>query len=452
MNTTAANPGAAPLLGLRGWLIDAPQWGKLRSWSDGAIIIDGRLIAEIGDYEALAQKPRQQPVRWLHSGRFAIFPGLIDLHSHLAQYPAVARGTGELLPWLRESVFPVEREFTGPRKRAEAAAFFRELARHGTTTAMLYGAIYEDSTDAAFHAAVASGLRIIMGKVMMDIGSYGQLQPTEILSVSVAETERLIAKWHGAQDGLIEYAVSPRFAVACSEELMRSAAEIAQRHGTYMQTHLAENLEELEKVRHQFPWAEDYSDVYEKCGLLTPRTVLGHALHLSPRERERIASTGASVAHCPTANLFLRSGILALDTMRGAKVRIGLGSDVAAGPELNLWRVMRGCTEAQKARSFYEKEIVVPTPTDALHLATQSGADALGKGALIGSLEIGKEADLTVVDFGALLPYRQSSKLTSNLTAENIVSLCVYRGGPEAVIETFVRGRSVYRAPEPELF
>ena len=440
------------LIGIRGWLIDAPEPGKLRSWTDGALIIDGPHIAEVGDYDALSKKPRPQSVRWLHSNRVAVFPGLIDLHAHVPQYPAVARGTSELLPWLRQYIFPTEREFTGPRGRREAGAFFSELARQGTTTAMLYTAIYEDSADACFHAAAQSGLRVIMGKMMMDVGSYGQLQPTKIQSISLAETERLIAKWHGANEGLIEYAVSPRFAPACSEKLMRSAAELAQQHGTYVQTHLAENLEEIEKVRNQFPWAEDYTDVYEKCGLLSPRTMLGHCIHLGPRERERLAATGASGAQCPTANLFLRSGSLALDTLRSAGVRVGLGSDVAAGPELNMWRVMRGCIESQKARSFYEKETQVPTPADALHLATQAAADALGKGRVIGSFDIGKEADVTVVDFGALLPYRKSSKAANDLTAEDVASLCIYRGGPEATIETFVRGRSVYQAPAPELF
>jgi guanine deaminase len=441
------------LLGIRGWLIDAPHCGaRVRAWTDGALIIDAGLIAEVGDYDTLSKKPRDQSVRWLHSNRVAIFPGLIDLHAHVPQYPAVARGTSDLLPWLRQHIFPLEREFTGPRGRREAAAFFAELARQGTTTAMLYTAIYEDSCDAAFEAAAKSGLRVIMGKMMMDVGSYGSLQPSKILSISLHESERLIHKWHGAAQGLIEYAVSPRFAVSCSEKLMRSAAELAAKHGTYIQTHLAENLEEIEKVKHLFAWAQDYTDVYDKCGLLTPRSVLGHCIHLSPREREALAAAGANVAHCPTANLFLRSGILALDATHAAGLKIGLGSDVAAGPELNLWRVMRGAIESQKARAFYEPNVQVPAPADALHLATQGAAEALGKGAILGSFEIGKEADLTVVDYGALLPYRKSSKGTTDLTAEDVLSLCIYRGGPEAIVETFVRGQSIYRAPEPELF
>jgi guanine deaminase len=445
-------PSSSGPFGLRGFLIDAPEYGRLRSWSDGALVIDEGRVAELGDYETLVRKPRTRPVRWLHSKRVAVFPGLIDLHAHVPQYPAVARGTSELLPWLRTQIFPLEREFTGPKGRREAGAFFPELARHGTTMAMLYSAIYEDSTEAAFHAAAKSGLRVIMGKMMMDVGSYGNLQPTKIVSISLHESERLCKTWHNAAEGLIEYAFSPRFAVACTEKLMRGAAELATKYGAWIQTHLAENREEIEKVRNQFTWAQDYTEVYEKYGLLGPRTVLGHCIHLSDRERGAIAESGASVAHCPTANLFLRSGILQLDKVRAAGLKVGLGSDVAAGPELNLWHVMRSAIESQKARSFYEADVSVPTPGAALHLATQGAAEALGKGSIIGTFDIGKEADLTVMDYGALLPYRQSTKGVADLTAEDIVSLCIYRGGPDAVLETFVRGRSIYRAPEPELF
>lgn len=440
------------MTGIRGFLIDAPEYGRLRSWPDGAIVIDGGCIAEIGDYTTLSKRPRPQPIRWLHSDRVAVFPGLIDVHSHVPQYPSVARGTNELLPWLQQYIFPLEREFTGGRARREAAAFFAELARQGTTTAMLYTAIFEDSCEAAFQAAAQSGLRVIMGKMMMDLGSYGKLEPTQIVATSLQETERLCKAWHGAAGGLLDYAVSPRFAIACSEEMMRAAAALAVKYGTYIQTHLAENLVEIERVKQMYPWARDYTDVYRTCGLLTPRTVLGHCVHLSAAEREMLAAAGSSVAHCPTANLFLSSGILPLETVRAAGLRVGLGTDVAAGPELNLWRVMRCVLESQKARSFYEPQTEVPSPGAALHLATQGGADALGKGGVIGSLDIGKEADLTIMDFGALLPYRRGAKGVNDLTAEDIVSLCIYRGGPETVLETFVRGRSVYRALAPELF
>lgn len=443
----------AASVGIRGFLVDAPVPGELRSVRDGALVIDpDGFIAERGEYTTLRNRPREHPVRWLQSRTAAIFPGLLDIHTHIPQYPAVGRGAGELLPWLREHIFPLEREFAGPRARSEAPAFFAEAARHGTTTVMAYTAIFEDSCDAAFAAAAKSGIRAILGKMMMDVGSYGKLAPHKVAAVSIAETERLIRRWHGKEDGRLEYAVSPRFALTCSMRLMSDAASLAKERGTYVQTHLSENVEELERVRHLFSDAADYTDVYDRAGLLGERTVLGHCIHLSDRERGVLAERGCVAAHCPTANLFLSSGILPLDRMRAAGIRVGLGTDVAAGPELNLWRVMRCAIESQKARRFHDPLVRVPTPAEVLYLATQGAAEALGKGGTIGSLDVGKEADLAVMDVRALLPYRSGARAVDDLSAEDVLNLCIYRGGPDAVIETFVRGRSIWRAPEPELF
>jgi len=439
------------LLGIRGQLFDTPVYGQLRARNNGALVIEDGRIVEVGDYEIMRKKVREKKVRWLHSSNVAVFPGLIDVHSHIPQYPAIARGQTELLPWLRQHIFPLEREFTGPKAKKEAGQFFRELARHGTTTAMLYTAIFQDSCEAAFQAAQKTGHRAIIGKMMMDVGSYGSLQPKKILSISVLESEQLCKKWNGANDGLLHYAFSPRFAVSCTERMMRAAGELAKQYDAYVETHLAENLEELEKVRNLFPQAKDYTDVYDQCGLLGPKTMLGHCIHLSEREIEVMAERGSNAAHCPTANFFLSSGIMKLDKMLAAGIGVGLGTDVAAGLELNLWQVMRTVIEAQKARSFYEKDVRVPGLAEVLFHATQGAANALGLGQTIGSLEVGKEADLTVMDFQSLRPYPRQSK-AADLTPEDILSLCIYRGGPSAVVETFVRGKSIYRSPEPELF
>lgn len=434
----------ANTFGLRGYLVDTPDFGTLRSKRRGAIIVDNGRIAEVGEYDDLRRSPRAIGLSWMDHGAVAIFPGLIDCHTHLPQYRAVARGESELLPWLRENIFPVERDFTGPRAREESPRFFADLARHGTTTAMVYAAIYEDSCDAGFEAARRSGLRIILGKMMMDIGSYGVLQPKKVVSVSLLESERLCRKWHGADGGRLEYAFSPRFAVSCSEKLMRSAAEMAGRFKCYLQTHLAENKEEIEKVHHLFMGARDYTDVYEKCGLLTSKTVLGHCIHLAPREIAAIAAAQANVAHCPTSNLFLGSGLMKLDQLLKAGINIGLGSDVAAGPELNMWQVMRAAIDVQKARAAYEPNLRPLRPNEALYLATLGGARALGKEDKIGTLDPGKEADLCVVDITSLMPYPQDGRALDELSADDLVALCVYRGGPHGNLATYVRGSCIY--------
>jgi guanine deaminase len=435
--------------GIRGFLIDTPEMGAIRAHPKGAVVIHKGRISEMGDYDDLRRKQRPRPLEWIDRGPVVIFPGLIDIHTHLPQYPAVARGESELLPWLREHIFPVERDFSGPKARHQAPLFFRELARNGTTTAMVYTAIYEDSCDAAFEAARDSGLRIIMGKMMMDIASYGQLQPKKVLSVSLLESERLCRKWHRADQGRLEYAFSPRFAVACSEKLMRSAAELASRLDAYLQTHLAENREELEKVHHLYMGAHDYTHVYEKCGLLTSKMVLGHCIHLNPREIEAIAVAQANVAHCPTSNLFLGSGLMKLDQLLKAGIAVGLGSDVAAGPELNMWQVMRAAIDVQKARGAYEPNLRPLRPSEAFYLATIGGARALGKVTEIGSLDPGKEADLLLFDIAATLPYGLDGGAIEDLAPEDVLSLCVYRGGPQATVEAFVRGKSVYRRQRP---
>src|SRR3989440_4783500 len=405
--------------GLRGFLIDAPEFGALRGRPNGAVIIDRGKISQVGDYDDLR---RLQPssIHWVDRRPAAIFPGLIDCHTHLPQYSVVARGESELLPWLRQHIFPVERDFTGPKARAEAPQFFRELVRNGTTTVMAYAAIYEDSCDIGFEAAKESGIRAILGKMMMDLGSYGQLQPKKVLSISLLQSERLCRKWHRTEEGRLEYAFSPRFAVTCSEKLMRSAAELATRFDAYLQTHLAENREELEKVHHLYlgMGARDYTHVYEQCGLLTPKTMLGHCIHLNPREIAAIAAAHSSIAHCPTSNLFLGSGLIKLDQLLKAGIAIGLGSDVAAGPELNMWQVMRAAIEVQKARTAYEPNLRPLRPSEAFYLATLGGARALRKSNVIGTLDAGKEADLTVVDLNALAAYPNGRQSIEEISTE----------------------------------
>ena len=439
------------LVGIRGVLIDAPSRDRLRGIRDGALLIEEGCITAYGSYESIRVAQAGRDIRWLHSPEAVLIPGLIDVHAHLPQYPAVARHSEALLPWLQQHIFPLEKQFKAATSRVQSRAFFEDLARHGTTCAMLYAAVFADSADAAFSAAEESGLRLIIGKVMMDVGSYGSLPAEKTSDRSCAESESLCRKWNGRDGGRLEYAFSPRFAVSCSGELMRRAGELAQKHGAYLQTHLSENTDEVALVKTLFPDRASYTDIYAHYGLLGPRTVLGHCLHLSDAEMAQMAEARAVVAHCPTSNFFLTSGLMPMDRLCRAGLRIGLGSDVAGGPELNMWQVMRSAIETQKARHYHDASVPVVGAVEAFHLATLGGADALGKSRTIGSFEIGKEADVVVLDLASITPYGRKLNPHAQLTAEDVISLLVYRGGPAAVVETFVRGRSVYRAPAPGL-
>lgn len=418
--------------GIRGFLIDASSPGRLRRIRDGALLVEEGRIAACDTYEAVRAAHATLDIRWMHSPEAVVIPGLVDLRSHLAQYPAVARHATDAASWRRKHVAPLEKQFKAAAARSQAPAFYEDLARHGTTCAMVSGPCFDDSTEAAFSAAEESGMRIILGRTMADV-------PGKTPEQNIAGSESLCRKWHGRAGGRLEYVFSISSAGSCSGELMKRAAELAQKHGACIQAPLAESAGAGETA------------LYADCGLLGPRTILGHCIHLSDAEIAQAASAGSAVAHCPTSDFFLTSGLMPVDRLRAAGLRIGLGSGVAGGPELNMWQVMRSAIEAQKARHFHDSSVPVPGVADVFYLATAGGASALGKESRIGAFEIGSEADVVVLDLAGITPYGRKLNPHASLSAEDVISLLVYRGGPAAVVETFVRGRSVYRAPTPNL-
>ena len=436
---------------LCGYVLDAPEWGIVRGYETGAVAVaDGKILAVGQEAEVRAQVPDWPETAWHRapaSQRWVVLPGLIDVHAHVPQYPVVSRVESELLPWLKRHIFPTERAFTGrrPALRDELDAFFAEVAAQGTTTAMLYGAVWQDSTDLAFAAAERSGLRVRLGKVMMDVDSYGHgaSWPAErTRETSLTETRELISTWHGRDAGRLEYVVSPRFAVTCSRELLAAAASLAADTGCAIQTHLSENKAEIDYVRTLFPEAVSYTDVYRRAGLLGPRSVFGHCVHLNDDELDLLAASRSTVAHCPTSNFFLNSGLCPINQLRSYGLRIGLGSDVAGGPELNLWQVMRSAIEMQKARRFHDPAVPELTPAQALYLGTAGGADVIGQAAVTGTLTPGREADLTLFDLNAVLPM-QGRFTSPDPSPGAMAAILIYRGGPHALQAAWVRGRQV---------
>lgn len=422
--------------GLRGFLIDAPETGKLRGVRDGAVWIEDGVIAAAGPFDEVRRTPGAERIQWQHSPEAVIIPGLVDMHSHMAQYSVVAKVEETEQTWMGRHASPAEREFNAAIARELAPLFFEALARNGTTCAMLHAGACEESCGAVFETAERSGHRVILGRVMDD-GSLDGLPNAKTLELSLGQSERLCRKWHGRDRNRLEYAFSPRGVATCGEELMRETALLARKFDAYVQTRLS---------------GAGSVSICENCELLGDRSVFGHCLNLDEDDVRLLAESRSAVAHCPTSDLFLNRGILPLDRVLDAGLRVGLGSDVAGGPDLDIWRVMRCAVESQKARAFFRPGVRVPTVAEVFYLATLGGARVLGKESVIGTLDLGKDADLVVLDLAHALPYGARGNIHSDLSAEEVIALLVYRGGPRTVVETFVRGASIYRAPAPLLF
>ncbi len=369
-----------------------------------------------------------------------LLPGMVDLHAHLPQLPNAGLGAGlDLLTWLERYIFPLERGFDADAARRLAPFAFRAFAAAGTTTVVLYGAVYQPSTDAAFEAAEAHGIRAVIGKVMMDRLRYdATLADAEVLETSLRQSADLIDRWHCRDDGRLRYAVTPRFAVSCSADMLRESAALAASTGTYWQTHLAEDHREIAEVRVLYPDALDYTDVYDRAGGLARNAILAHAVHLSDREVARLAEAGSNIAHCPASNLFLASGAMPLSRYLEAGMSVGLGSDIAGGPDLSIFGAMRAGAYTQNGRRAMLGDTQSPLgPLDWLRMGTLDGARALGQDGEIGSLEPGKEADFILVDSDrtAPLPGAEVDE------PDELMSRLIFRSHPEMVRGAWVRGR-----------
>ncbi|MBF6604879.1 MAG: amidohydrolase family protein [Chloroflexi bacterium] len=457
---TAALPARPPFV-LRARILSPLSRGGVRHELDGRLEVgpDGR-IASVGPWSSSAMTSAAPSVSSSASDRGAlpvadvrpwvVLPGLVDLHAHVPQLSNAGLGFGlPLLEWLERYIFPLERAFDAPAAERLAPAAFRAFAAAGSTTVMAYGALWEPSMDVVFRAAEAHGIRAVIGKVMMDRLTYdaGDRTPREVLDLSLRQSADLCARWHGRDDGRLRYAFTPRFAVSCTAEMLRESARLAERAGAYWQTHLSEDVGEVAEVGRLFPEAKDYLDVYDRAAALSPRAVLAHAIHLSDREVRRLAESGARVAHCPESNLFLASGTMPLARYLEAGIPVGLGSDVAGGPDPSIFRSMRVGAYVQNVRRIAGFDAgPILGPLDWLRLGTLDGARALGLDDAIGSLEAGKDADLIVVDASAtdLLDVSTGSLEDPTGSLEDpteLVSRFIFRSDPRMVRGAWVRGR-----------
>ena len=326
-----------------------------------------------------------------------VSPGFIDTHMHLPQFDLIGAHGMALLDWLDRVTFPNEARWADADYAADMTErVIDQLLSVGTTSFAAYATVHHEATRRALGCCARRGLRAVVGQVLID-----QEAPDSMLRDTgecIAETETLLNEWPSrpeqrAEGNRVSTAVTPRFAITCSEGLLKAAGELARQHDAYIQTHLAEMRPELEAVA-RLHGGPDYTTVYYKAGLLTPRTLLGHCIYLSDAERALLAETGSVAAHCPTANSFLRSGTMDRKQLLDAGVSLSLGSDIGGGYERSMVRVARAMIEA----TFYcgSGDVAVPKAAEAWWQATAGNADAMGWSDT-GRIQENAEADLVIL-------------------------------------------------------
>lgn len=412
--------------------------GSLHYNADAALVVqNGRILFSGERSRALELYPEAQ---FRSYPSCVILPGLVDTHVHLPQWDIAGIGRGELLHWLNTYVFPAEARFADTDFAFDRSVrFFRDALSAGTTTLSVYSAPFFEATDAAFRAAAHTGVRVCMGRTLMDCHA-----PAELLASAernIAESLQLANRWHNADDGRLMYTLTPRFALACTPGLLRQCGDIARSEGLRVQTHLAENHQEICRVAETFTECSSYAQVYEQAGLLGAHTILAHCIYLSPQERALLLHNGCAVAHCPSSNRFLQSGVMPLREYLHSGLLVGLGSDVGAGYSLSILHEACEAVETSKLWNIVHSENPAPvlSPEEALYLATLGGAKALGLDHRIGDFTPGKEADFCVVDLARLRPLPDFDTVDpGDLLARVLYST------HDLVARTFVRGKQVW--------
>jgi guanine deaminase len=365
-----------------------PVADAVRHERHGAVAIEAGRIVAVGPADSI--RATYPEARVTDHGSALLSPGFVDAHAHYPQTAIIASWGKRLIDWLNTYTFPEESRFGDPEHAAEIAALYFDLTlASGTTTAVSYATIHPESVDAYFTEARRRGLRALAGKTCMDANAPVSLSDTA--QSAYDDSKRLLETWHGVDR--LSYVITPRFApTSTREQLTALGALWAEHPDVLMQTHLSEQHEEIAWVAELFPEAKDYTDVYDMFGLLGPGALMGHAIHLSPRERARLKEVGASLIHCPTSNTFIGSGLFDMIGLQNEGQRIGLATDTGGGSSFSMLRTMAAAYEVAQLRG-------APLhPAQLWWLATAGSAQALHLGDRIGTLAPGFEADIVAID------------------------------------------------------
>lgn len=404
---------------------------------DGAVLVRGGVIAACGGYEDVAAKAGPGHLVIDHRPHL-ILPGFIDAHAHFPQMQVIASYGAELLDWLNNYTFPEELRFDDLQHgRRVARLFLDELLRNGTTTVAAYCSVHKVSTEAFFAEAHARNMCVVAGKVMMDRNAPDGL--TDTPQSSYDDSLALIEQWHGK--GRLNYAVTPRFAITSTPEQMEMAGALMRAFpNLHMQTHLSENHAEIAFTQTLYPDAADYTGIYEHYGLLGPKALLGHCIHLSEREADALSDSGSVAVFCPTSNLFLGSGLFDYQRYRrrAKPLRIASATDVGGGTSYSMLRTM---DEGYKVIALNGEKL---NPLASFWQITRGNAQALSLAERVGTLEEGTDADLVVLNARATPAMALRMERAGSLAEELFVLQTL--GDDRAVVETYVAGEAVKSA------
>ncbi|MCY4152815.1 MAG: guanine deaminase [Aestuariivita sp.] len=393
-----------------------------------AVALAGTRIHAIG---ALADLQREFPAaRVEHYQNCLITAGFVDSHVHYPQTAIIASWGKRLLDWLNSYTFPEEARFGDYSYAREIAErYFDLVLTNGTTTVCSFGTIHPESINAFFEAAQARNLRVAAGKTCMDRNAPHNLRDTA--QTAYDESKKLLEAWHNLDRCC--YVISPRFSpTSTSEQLLALGALWAEFPDCLMQTHLAEQHDEVAWVNKLFPECRDYLETYEAHGLLGPNGLYGHAIHLEARERDRLKEVGAALVHCPTSNTFIGSGLFPLSDLVQLGLRIGLATDTGGGSSFSMLRTMAAAYEIGQLQG------VAIHPIQLLWLATIGSASAMRLEDKIGNIQEGFEADLVALDLASTGAIEQRSKRAENLW--EAVFPTIMMGDDRAIAQVWIAG------------
>ena len=395
--------------------------------SQGGILIQNGLITELGSADALRRDHPDAQVT--DHGQSLILPGFVDAHAHYPQTGIIASWGKRLIDWLNSYTFPEEMRFGDPAYAKEMAELYLDLLlANGTTSVASYCTIHPESVDALFTAAAARNMRVFAGKTCMDRNAPEALRDTA--QSAYDDSKALLQKWHG--NGRASYVITPRFSPTSTPDQLKALGALWAEHpDCLMQTHLSEQTDEIAWVRELFPNARDYLDTYEAHGLLGENGLYGHAIHLEPREIDRLQEVGAALVHCPTSNTFIGSGLF--DMGLAKQLRVGLATDTGGGSNFSMLRSMAAAYEIAQLRGE------ALHPAQLLWLATQGSAQALQVQDRVGNLAQGMEADLTVLDLASTPAIAQRSARANDIWEALFPTIMM--GDDRAITQTYIAGK-----------